>query len=438
MKRITGAANQILEDYARMQVPVQKGRNYVQLTMVFLAVCIGVPPLLLGSALAAGMGLNKAASAILWSSLIATPICLLASHVGTRSRLSTGMTLKFAFGGTGAKVIAAIIALDMLCWSAMNTEIFGSSVRHTAASIWTVELSESLLCLIVGILITVITVFGYRSVEKFAFIVVPLLTAVLLAYLLHNFAKSPFSEIAARSAFADPISYATAMSVVVGSYLNLSVFLPDITRYAKNGVHAATAVIFGLCVGLPVFTLIACYLTAATAESDFVKLMILQGWGLAAIVVVAAACWFHINALLYSASLNLAAIIPGVPTWKLTVFAGLAGTAVALFGIVSRYVPFLIILSVVVPPITGVYTADYLLHRKLYKSGQFDDINRFRPLALVAWAAGVAVGFMTAERGELGFGLFNLTYLPAIDSFCISFAFQSAFGRLTGLSTERV
>lgn len=51
------ATDQILEDYARAKVPDREGRSYVELTLVFLAVCVGVPPLLLGSALVAGMGL---------------------------------------------------------------------------------------------------------------------------------------------------------------------------------------------------------------------------------------------------------------------------------------------------------------------------------------------------------------------------------------------
>src|SRR5262249_41380086 len=150
-------------------------------------------------------------------------------------------------------------------------------------------------------------------------------------------------------------------------------------------------------------------------------------WGPAAVLVIALTCWIHMNTDLYSASLNLAAIIPRTPKWKLTALAGLAGTSVALFGIVGRYVPFLIILSVVLPPIAGVYTVDYLLRRRLYRSGQFDGMARFRPVALGALVVGVVVGFMTAPRGEMGLGLFNLTFLPAIDSFLASFLSLWAF-----------
>ena len=418
-------------------MPAEKGRNYIELTAVFLSLCVGIPPLLLGSALVARMGLEKAIAATFWGCVLATPICLLASHVGTRSRLSTGMTLKFAFGGVGAKVISAIIAVDMLCWFAMNTEIFGTSLKYTAASILGTNLNKLAFCALAGVLMTVLTIFGYRSLEKFAFLVVPVFALVLFTYLIYALAKSSFSEVLARQALTQRMSFATAISIVAGSFINISVLLPDYTRYSKSGWHAATAVIFGLCLGVPLFVLVACYLTAVTGEQDFVKVMLLQGWGLAAILIVALACWFHMNACLYSASLNLAAITRRAAKWKLTVFAGLVGTTVALFGIVSRYVPFLIILSVVVPPITGVYTADYLLRRGLYQSAYLSRFNHFRPLALGALIAGVAVGFMTARRDDMGFGLFSLTYLPAIDSFLVSFVTQWALGKLVFLRAER-
>src|SRR5581483_6736532 len=130
----------VLQDYEHSAVPASHYRGYLSLILVFVGVCIGIPPLLLGSKLVAGMGMKNAASAVLWSSLIATPICLLASHVGMRSRLSTAMTLKYAFGSVGAKVISTIIAVDMFGWFAVNTEIFGESLHSTARMVLNISL----------------------------------------------------------------------------------------------------------------------------------------------------------------------------------------------------------------------------------------------------------------------------------------------------------
>jgi cytosine permease len=421
-----------LVDYERSRVPHQQARGWFSLSTVFLGICVGIPPMVLGSNLAAGMGFQKAFSAIIWGSLIAMPICVLAAHVGTKSRLSTGMTLKFAFGSIGSRIISGIIALDMFCWAAMNMEIFTDSLRSTSGFAWASHLSKPSLSIGAGLLMVLVTIFGYRSMEKFAFLMVPALLAVVLTYFFYVLHITSVHDVVTRPALSQPIQYATAVSIIAGSYLNLSVLLPDYTRYSKGPIHSAIAVISGLCLGLPLFVLIACYLTAATKQSDFVKLMALQGWGSIVILVIAITCWFHMNSCLYSASLNLSAIIRRAPKWKLTIFGGVIATGVAMFGIVARYVSFLVLLSISVPPISGVYTADYILRRNLYQFGPPEGTGHVRPIAIVSLFTGILTGFMTAGRGDMGFGLFHLTFLPAIDSFLASFACQLILGKLLG------
>src|ERR1700733_4644753 len=120
---------------------------------------------------------------------------------------------------------------------------------------------------------------------------VPALSGVVLSYFFHVFHKTEIHIALARPAFGSPIDYFTALSVMVGSYLNLSVLLPDYTRYSKAALDSAIAVILGLCLGLPIFVLLAAYLAAATGEPDFIRVMIARGWGSPVIVTVAVACW---------------------------------------------------------------------------------------------------------------------------------------------------
>ncbi|MGH9712813.1 MAG: purine-cytosine permease family protein [Candidatus Acidiferrales bacterium] len=400
------------------------------MTLVLMSLCVAIPSLLLGAALVEGMGLQRTITATIWGALVGTPICILAAHVGVRSRLSTAMTLKFAFGTAGSKLISAIIALDMFCWFAVNTEIFGTSLRDSTQSMWGISLAMPVLCVIAGILMTALTIFGYKAVEKFAYLAVPLLAVVLFSYLISSLMRSSFREVLARPALGVPMSYPVGISIVAGTFLSVALLMPDFTRYSKGSTQSALAVVFGLTFGFPPFVLIGAYLTAVSQEKDFVKLMLTAGWGLAAVLIIVLTCWIHMNSCLYSASLNLAAIIPRIPKWKLTMGAGLAGTCIALLGIVDRYVPFLMVLSVVLPPIASVFAADFLLRRNLYRAGSFEGVDRFRPVAVVALFAGILAGFVTNPRGQMGMGLFNLTHLPAIDSFLVAFGCQYMLGKL--------
>jgi cytosine permease len=420
----------LLEDYERKRVPALEGRGLLGTTLVLMSLSVAIPSLLLGAALTEGLGLRRAIYATIWGALAGTPICLLTAHVGVRGRLSTAMTLRLAFGSAGSKLISAIVALDMFCWFAVNTEIFGASLRDSAGLIWNTWLNKSLLAVLAGLLMTGLTIFGYKAVEKFAYLAVPLLTFVLLSYLAFAMARSSFHEVLARPAFAAPIPLSVGISIVAGTFLSVALLMPDFTRYSRGPLQSGLAVVFGLTGGFPVFVLIGAYLTAANHEKDFVRLMLSAGWGMAAILIIILTCWIHMNSCLYSASLNLAGIIPRIAKWKLTTLAGLAGTAIALFGIVDRYVPFLIVLSVVLPPVASVFAADFLLRREFYRIGDPRTVEKFRVPAVVSLFLGIIVGFATTPKGETGLPLFNLTYLPAIDSFIVSFVCQLLLGRI--------
>ena len=369
----------VFQDYERARVPSHHKRSSIGLTLVVMSLSVAIPSLLLGSALVTGMGLKRAIAATLWGAIIGTPICMLASYVGTQSRLSTAMTLKFAFGSAGSRLISAVIALDMFCWFAVNTEIFGTSLSAVAASIWHATVGKSFLCVLAGVLMTALTIFGYRAIERFAFLAVPLLAVVFFSYFIASFIQTPFHGLLSKPGFGKPMATSVGISIVAGTFLSVSVLLPDFTRYAKNTAHCVAASFVGLFFGFPPFVLIGAYLTAASQESDFVRMMLTRGWGLAAVFIIVLTCWIHMNSCLYSASLNLAAIIPRISKAKLTAAAGLCGTSIALFGIVGRYVPFLIVLSVVLPPITGVYTGDYLTRNTIYRSGHLVNLERVRP-----------------------------------------------------------
>ena len=427
----------LLDDYSRQRVPAEEGRGYLKLTLVFLGICIAIPSFLLGSALVGGLGLRQAVAAIVLGTFVAAPICVAAAHVGARVRISTAMLLKRTFGDAGARLISAIVAIDMFCWFAVNTEIFGRSIQYTLQTIAHVSVERWVLCVAAGVLLTAVTIFGYRSVEKVAAISVPLLVVVLFAYMAQALIHTPFAPVWASGPLGRPISFATGTSIVAGTFLSVCVLLPDFTRYARSAKHSAISILIGLCIGgFPPFVFMGAYLTAATGEPDFVRVMLSHGWGLAAIGVIALTCWGHMNATLYSAGLNLAVMVQNVAKWKLTALAGIAGTCIALFGIVGRYVPFLVVLSVVLPPIAGVYTADYFARRSSYAEGESSS-SRVSVGALIAWAAGIAVGFLTGPRGETGFGLFELTRVPAIDSFIVSFAAQFLIAKGAVLLTPR-
>jgi cytosine permease len=150
-----------------------------------------------------------------------------------------------------------------------------------------------------------------------------------------------------------------AISVVIGSYIIGIVVLPDMMRYARSAGHAILAAVFSLMVALPLVLSAAAFITAAGGPKDLVQLVLALGLGAIALIVLTFASWTNNANNLYSSSLVFAAIIPSIPKWKLVVVAGILGPVLALLPVLDYYLPFLLAVSILFPPLVGIYASDF-------------------------------------------------------------------------------
>ena len=95
-------------------------------------------------------------------------------------------------------------------------------------------------------------------------------------------------------------------------------------------------------------------------------------------------------------------------------------------GATTHYVDLLMILSVLIPPIAGVYIAHYLL------TGEAGAAPRIgvRFIALAGWIAGAAVGAATAYSGLV------VTGAPAVDALlagCLAYSLMWCAARAGSL-----
>lgn len=75
--------------------------------------------------------------------------------------------------------------------------------------------------------------------------------------------------------------------------------------------------------------------------------------GVPALVILIFSTWTANSVNLYSSSLSMSATIMSVKPWVFTILGGILGGIVAVVGIVESFVPFLLILGVIIPPHCG-------------------------------------------------------------------------------------
>ncbi len=132
----------------------------------------------------------------------------------------------------------------------------------------------------------------------------------------------------------------------------------------------------------------------------------------------------------YSTSVLLATIFTKIDRWKLTIGAGVIGTLFAGIGILEHFISFLLFLGIAIPPIAGIYVADFFFVR----AQEYDTatLEREPPIAypaFVAWLGASAVGQASANEA------FTMTAIPSCDAILVSFALYLFLKKGIGLGS---
>ncbi|RLD40502.1 MAG: hypothetical protein DRI88_13515 [Bacteroidetes bacterium] len=225
------------------------------------------------------------------------------------------------------------------------------------------------------------------------------------------------SEVFAKQP-AKVLPFGVLVSIVAGGYAVGAVIQPDITRYSKSYGHASIAMVFGMMVGFPLVLVMAAFLSPAAGSSDFTTVMLKYNigvWRAFAIIVIVFATWTTNDNNLYSASLAINAIFPKLKKWQLTVIGGALGTILALFGILSHIVNWIMILSVTIPPIGAVIAIDFLFFKSsIYSYDKIEELPPIRIVSYISWFVGTLVGFLTYYK------VFTFTTASALDSIIVA------------------
>lgn len=414
-----------IKDFEREPVPQELRKGWLNLGAVWLGIGICLASVITGGTLGAGLTISQAIFAAIIGSLLLSIISALCSVVGAKTGLSTGLVSKFALGEYGSYAVSIVISISLFGWFGVQTQLFGASAQQILHELFGVNISVDLLSIIGGLLMTTSAVIGYKAIEKLSILAAPLMSFLLIASLWKVFHSHTWSEISIPPLAENAMPFTIAVSIVAGSFIVGSVIGPDIARYAKTPKDAVLASFFGFIIGYSFVLIIAAILAKATSQSDIVQIMLGLGWGSFAMLILILGQWTTNDNNLYSSALGFSVIFKKVPKFILTIIAGVIGTLLAALNIYDSFVPFLIFLSVLIPPIGGIYTADYFANQSKYSFEHLNTVGKVNVIGAATWIVSAFIAFCTTPSPN-GFGLFTLTNAPALDAFLIAFVMQFA------------
>jgi cytosine permease len=402
------------DEFSTSPVPLDRSILWwkIALTNVLFSICL--PTLITGLDLGIAAPRRYFLSGIVVGSLILTFIGILTSVLGSRTRLSSYMLARIAFGTQGSTLLNLAFALSLLGWFGVNINLFGDAMARLLAALWGYTGPVWPVELVAGLLMTFTTLVGLRAINWLSVIVVPVLAFVCLLMLFDSLKAGSIGDILGRAPLTG-MSFGDTVSSVVGGVIVGAVVMPDTCRFIDRTRGAVWTSILTYFVTGVIVTAIGGIAALATGKVEILDLMLFMGLGSGAFAIVLGGSWI-LNALnLYSAALSIGVAVPRSRREITTVVCGVAGTLLAFLQILDHFLTFLFYLSIVFVPIASIIIVDFFIIRPgAYVGAAIESIKPVEITALIAWAAGACV----AVLGSAGY--LRLTGIAAVDAMLVS------------------
>ena len=401
-------------DYTRIKVPENKTVHGINIAAIIVGIGVTLPTFYVGGEVAQAIGLSKSLWVFILVNLVLGILCGITAIIGNRTRLSTYMLLHFSFGKKGTLFINCLIGITLLGWYAVTVEIFGEALTDSFKHLLGINVPISISIIGGSILMTITAIFGFKIVERFSVLTVPLLI-VFLIYVLYSTIESQSLESILNINGNASLSITEAISAIVGLTILTPVLMPDFSRFARTDKDSLISVL-ALVIGFPIILLAGAIPSLMTGEIDIMKIMISLSLTIPAFIILVFSTWTTNTSNLYSTQLTLSTIFRKQKIATLGIIASAIGTLIAAIGIATHFIDLLSILSVLIPPISAIFIADFFFIKKQkYDLNDFDTLPDFGISAIISWILSCVVAYLA------NYNYINLTSISFFDSFIVAF-----------------
>lgn len=402
--------HKVVEDFTLQPVPDADTMSGLQIGTVILAVGFTLPLFTLGAQIAQAQGLAGSAGIFFLACGLVGLVSLATSVVGARLRISTYVILERTFGTLGGKFLNLLLAVSLLGWFSNVADLLGTTVSGALRDTYEWHVPSFACSAIAVALMTTTAIFGFRMMERFASVMVPLLCIFMLYVTFLSLHRSDFGAALAKPGDGS-IDFIASISAIVGLFVLTAVLAPDFTRYARDD-RAALVSVGGLAFGYPLIMLIAAIPATMLGQADIMRIMVALGVPGLALVLLVLSTWTSNTGNLYSTTLTLATLLPRAATWQLGVGGAIIALAAAYFHVSDYFVPFLIAMGIGIAPVAGVYICEVFVAKGCRDAA--GKLPAIRPANLLAFVAGAAVGYASERMGGI------VMPIPAFDGLLFS------------------
>lgn len=371
-------------NYSLGSVPQTARKGVLSLTMVMLGLTFFSASMWTGGTLGTGLSYDDFFLAVMMGNLILGIYTSFLGYIGASTGLSTHLLARYSFGTKGSWLPSLLLGGTQVGWFGVGVAMFAIPVQKATG------IDTNTLIIVSGLLMTATVYFGMSALMILSTIAVPAI-AILGGYSVFEAINSAGGIEGMQNIQPEnPINMATALALVVGSFISAGTLTADFVRFGKSPKGAVFITMIAFFIGNSLMFIFGAAGAAATGHADISDVMIAQGLLLPAIIVLGLNIWTTNDNALYASGLGFSNIT-GLQSKHLAIANGIIGTLCALW-LYNNFVGWLTFLSAAIPPIGGVIIADFLKNRSRYKSFDPASFQTVNWAAIAAVAIGVAAG----------------------------------------------
>ena len=378
------------------EIKAAERQSWGSIAMVWIGSVICVPALMIGGMLGAGLSLGSCILAILVGYAL---ICVFMSFMGMEgcdTGLPTAVMASCALGEKGAKyIISSILAISCIGWFGIQAAVCGASFSSMVGDMTGAAIPVWLSSVASGILMLLTACFRFAGLKWLNKIAVPLL-GVVLAYTLIDTLVSGGTQVLSGYVPTAPMSFVSAVSATVGSFVVAAAISGDYCRFARNRNDVVKSSVVGVLPAGLAILMIGAILAICTGTYDISVVLASSGLPLVGLIALILATWTTNVSNAYSGGLSLSVLL-GQDEQKsqlTTAVSGVIGTVLAAAGILNSIQGFLSLLSAIVPALMGTMIADYWIIGK-GRVEHFQEREGFYFPGMVSFVLGALVACMT-------------------------------------------
>ncbi len=312
------------------------------------------------------------------------------------------------YGKTGSRYIfSLIIGISLIGWFGIQAEIAGDTLSILLNDLFNINANVQLCSLIVGLLMLLTAVYGFKVMEYLNYVSVPLMIIVLSIAFFNAMSQNDISMLFDYKP-TQTMSFLQGLGIVVGGFIVGAVIAGDYTRFNKTRKDTIKSAAFGIVPAGILLIIMGAILTIFSGQSDLTLVLVeYVNSALLVYVMLLLATWTTNITNAYSAGLAIVngLQIPDKFRPHATVVSGTIGTLLAVFGILNSFETFLTILTALVTPIAGVMIADYWIKYK-GNTKKFLIKKPSSKIAIISWGIGCLPALIVTPPFSLLFPTF--------------------------------